>query len=138
MPEPVRGVTDLRPAYHARIYHEAIEDSRLTPADITTLVKIARFAGFNDGVAWPGLRKIAGIGAKQHPGTCCRSAKRLEGFGYLAISRKAGPQGQNLYALTSPSMASLARETLFAGGVQGVRVRRTAAVRVRRTKRETS
>lgn len=133
MSEPVRGVTDLRPAFHARVYHQAIEDSRLEASDLVTLVKIARFAGFNDGLAWPGLRRIAKMGVKQHPWTCCKSADKLEKLGYLAINRGAGPQGQNLYALTMPALAGLARERVCSLGGRGVRVRRTPPVRVRRT-----
>lgn len=127
-------VKDLRPAFHARVYHCAIEDSRLSAADLVTLVKIARFADFNSGMAWPGVRRIASMGVEQHPGTICRSIKRLEKFKYLAVKRRAGGAGQNVYYLTLPQLHNLTTSGgVFASGEHPVRLRRTARVRSRRT-----
>lgn len=119
-------VKDARPVHHARIYHCAIEDPRFSAATLVVLNKIARFADFNEGDAWPGMRVLAKMGVKQHLETVCNNVKKLEKLQYLIIRRRAGSHGQNYYILTNPSTASL-------DGRRGVRMSRTHRVRPSRT-----
>ena len=94
------SVENRQPDLFARVSFIVIDDMDLDWAEIATFVALARYADFNDGSCFPGMRTIARIARVGSQRTLRKAVDNLTRFGYLKVERSQGLV--NKYILTIP------------------------------------